>query len=83
MIDRRGLPGLGTAAAAAPLGSAGAAGASSRQIQPDQALAVEDYARLGDGAGPVIGRGYQAGVAPCAFDPPVPRLTPDAATRPG
>ena len=83
MIDRRRLLGLGTAAAAAPLGFAGRPAPRARRSSQDQALALEDDARLGNGAGPGLGCAHHACLGPCAFDLPVPRLTGDAATRPG
>jgi len=49
----------------------------------DQALALEDYARLGAGASACLGCLHQACLVACPFDLPIPTLTRDAAIRLG
>ena len=49
----------------------------------DQALALEDYARLGAGASPCLTCAHQACLGACAYGLPIPALTRDAATRLG
>jgi predicted aldo/keto reductase-like oxidoreductase len=49
----------------------------------DQALALEDYAKLGAGAGACLTCAHRACLGACAFDLPIPTLTRDAATRLG
>jgi hypothetical protein len=49
----------------------------------DQALAVEDYAKLGAGASACLTCTHQACLRACPFGLPIPELTRDAATRLG
>jgi uncharacterized protein len=49
----------------------------------DPALAVEDYAKLGQAAGACLTCAHQACLGACPFGLPIPELTRDAATRLG
>jgi uncharacterized protein len=49
----------------------------------DPALAVEDYAKLGEGAGACLTCAHQACLGACPFGLPIPELTRDAASRLG
>ena len=49
----------------------------------DQALALEDYAKLGQGAGACLTCAHQACLGACPYGLPIPTLTRDAATRLG
>jgi predicted aldo/keto reductase-like oxidoreductase len=49
----------------------------------DQALALEDYAKLGKGAEACLTCAHQACLGACAYGLPIPQLTRDAATRLG
>jgi len=49
----------------------------------DPALAVEDYAKLGNGAGACLSCAHQACLSACPFGLPIPELTRDAAARLG
>jgi predicted aldo/keto reductase-like oxidoreductase len=49
----------------------------------DQALALEDYAKLGSGAEACLACTHQACLGACPYGLPVPTLTRDAATRLG
>jgi predicted aldo/keto reductase-like oxidoreductase len=49
----------------------------------DQALALEDYAKLGAGASACLTCAHQACLRACPFGLPIPELTRDAATRLG
>jgi predicted aldo/keto reductase-like oxidoreductase len=49
----------------------------------DQALALEDYAKLGAGASACLTCTHQACLRACPFGLPIPELTRDAATRLG
>jgi len=49
----------------------------------DPALAVEDYAKLGQGASACLGCAHQACLGACPYGVPIPEFTRDAATRLG
>jgi predicted aldo/keto reductase-like oxidoreductase len=49
----------------------------------DPALAVEDYAKLGEGASACLTCAHQACLGACAYGIPIPEFTRDAATRLG
>jgi uncharacterized protein len=49
----------------------------------DQTLALEDYAKLGAGAGPCLECAHEACLGACLHGLPIPTLTRDAATRLG
>jgi predicted aldo/keto reductase-like oxidoreductase len=49
----------------------------------DPALALEDYAKLGQGAAACLGCAHQACLGACPYGLPIPELTRDAASRLG